>query len=370
MKGFLRLYREYVLPTVLVGSLTVGAGMFALPYVFSKSGFLTGGIYLILFTLIFIKINNDYAFIVSKHSAKYRFASYAHEYLGKWGFGLSLIAVVLGLLLTLTIYVILSGSFWHLISPVGEGIANYIFWGLSSFTVVASLKKLLNLDAFISAAMLGIILFMFFVGMKNGLPTINPDYSLEGLLLPYGVVLFALYGRAAIAPLEDYYKAHKLDWTKSRLPIALGTAIPAILFMLFALGVVGLSPTGVTEDAVSGISNGTILYLPIVGILGLLTIWTSYIVIGTEIKDIIANDLGAHNFFGLLVVCLVPILFYVFGVGSFITLVGIAGAIFLAIECALVILMRGRLKGGLSLLDILIVLLLIAGAVHAVWIQF
>ena len=68
-------YRGYVLPTVLVGSLTVGAGMFALPYVFSRSGFLVGSVYLVLFTLIFTKINSDYAVIISKRSGKYRFMS-------------------------------------------------------------------------------------------------------------------------------------------------------------------------------------------------------------------------------------------------------------------------------------------------------
>src|SRR3989344_9012120 len=107
MKRVATWYKQYLLPSVVVGSLTVGAGMFALPYVFSKSGLRTGSIYLTIFTLIFVRINNEYAEIISEHSEKYRFASYAKEHLGKWGFWLSIIAVVFGLLLTLTIYVVL-----------------------------------------------------------------------------------------------------------------------------------------------------------------------------------------------------------------------------------------------------------------------
>ena len=365
MKALATLYKQYILPTVLVGSLTVGAGMFALPYVFSKSGFFVGSAYLILFTLIFIKINKAYAEIISKHSSRYRFASYAKEHLGEWGFWLSVIAVIFGLLLTLTIYVVLSSSFWNLVSPGSQDIPNYIFWGISSLAVTLSLKKLLNLDTILSIAMIAIILFIFILGIKNGIPTIIPDYTVSGLFFPYGAILFALYGRAAIAPLEDYYKSARIDWKKASAPIALGTIIPAILFLLFAVGIIGLSPSGVTPDAVSGILNSPLLPLPLLGILGLLTIWTSYIVIGTEIRDILADDLKLHNNLALLTVSAVPILLYVINIGDFIVLVSIAGAIFLAIECALVILMHGKLKGRLSLLDKLIIGLLVTGAIHA-----
>ena len=364
MKSISILYKQYIVPTVMVGSLTVGAGMFALPYVFSKSGLLVGSIYLIAFTLIFIKINTEYAEIIGTRSSKYRFVSYAEEYLGRWGYWLSIIAVVVGLLLTLTIYVVLSSSFWNLISSGGQGISNYLFWGVSALATAISLKKLLNLDTFLSMAMIAIILLIFLLGMGDGIPRITPDYTLPGLLLPYGAVLFALYGRAAIGPLEDYYKSARIAWKKATIPIALGTAIPAILFFLFATGIIGLSPSGVTTDAVSGILDNTLLPLPLLGILGLLTIWTSYIVIGTEIKDILAKDLKLHNTLALLVVSSVPILLYIINIGSFIVLVSIAGAIFLAIECALVILMHGKLRGGLSLTDKLVIGLLIAGALH------
>ena len=365
MKSVISLYKEYILPTVLLGSLTVGAGMFALPYLFSRSGLLVGSIYLVLFTLIFIKINRAYAEIISKHSGKYRFASYAKEHLGWLGFWAAMVAVVLGLLLTLTIYIILSTSFWHLISSSGLGVSGYIFWALSSLAIIFSLKRLLNLDTILSIAMIVIIFFIFFLGMRHGIPTINSDYSLSGLFLPYGAVLFALYGRAAIAPLEDYYKSAGLDWKKVGIPIILGTAIPAVLFFLFAVGVMGLSPFGVTPDAVSGIFNGTLLSLPMLGILGLLTIWTSYLIIGTEIKDILSNDLKLHDVLALVVVSVVPIVLYFINVGSFISLISLAGAVFLAIECILVILMHGKLKGGLSLLDKLIICLFIAGALRA-----
>lgn len=365
MKSIISFYRQYILPSVLVGSLTVGAGMFALPYVFSKSGLLVGSIYLIVFTLIFIKINLSYAEIISRHSGKYRFASYAKEHLGWFGFWAAMVAVVLGLLLTLTIYIMLSTSFWQLISSTGLGISGYIFWGISSLAITFSLKRLLNLDTILSAAMIAIIFVIFILGISHGIPEALPDYTLSGLFYPYGAVLFALYGRAAIAPLEDYYKANKLEWKKANVPIALGTAIPALLFFLFVVGVMSLSPFGVTPDAVSGIFNGSLLLLPILGLLGLLTIWTSYLIIGTEIKDILSNDLKLHETLALVFVSVIPITLYIFNIGSFVSLIGIAGAIFLAIECILVILMHGKIKGNLSLLDKFIIGLFIAGALHA-----
>lgn len=344
--------------------------MFALPYVFSRSGFWVGSLYLVFFTLIFIKINNDYAFIIGEHSGKYRFASYAGEHLGKTGFWASILAVGVGLLLTLTVYVILSSSFWNLISSSGQGISNYVFWAISSLAIVASLKNLLNLNTLISIAMVAIIVFIFFLGLDHGLPATPSNIDLAKLLFPYGAVLFALYSRASIGPLEDYYESAGLDWKKANFPIMLGTVIPAVLFLLFAVGVVGISPSGATTDAVSGIINGTLLPLPVLGVLGLLTIWTSYVVIGTEIKDVLANDLRLHAPLALLVVTAVPVVLYTLGIGSFITLVGIIGAIFLATECTLVILMRGKIKGELSLWDRLIIAMLVAGALHTSIVMF
>ena len=127
MHNLRRWYREFVLPAGLVGSLTVGAGMFAIPYAFAQSGFLVGTFYLVFFSLVVIKINTSYANIISKKSGDYRFASFAEDHLGKPGFWAGIFAVVFGLLLALTIYIVLAGSFWNLITQASGYSPNILF---------------------------------------------------------------------------------------------------------------------------------------------------------------------------------------------------------------------------------------------------
>ncbi|MDD5711015.1 MAG: aromatic amino acid transport family protein [Candidatus Colwellbacteria bacterium] len=365
MNTLRRWYREFILPAGLVGSLTVGAGMFAIPYAFARSGFLAGVIYLALFSLIAIKINMSYANIISRKSGDYRFASFAQDHLGKAGFWAGIFAVVFGLLLGLTIYIILAGSFWNLIVGTESYLPNIIFWVIGSLAIAISLKKLAGLDFIIYIAMGMIIVFLLALGLQDvsSVPFL-PSQSL-GLLIPYGIVLFALHSRPAIAPLEDYFENRKIGWEKAKRPIVWGTILPAVLFLFFAVAISSLSPAGISEDAVSG------LFVPgwvmsVVGILGILAIWTSYLVIGTEIKDVIVHDLHLPSWLALVMVVFIPMLLYWGGAQNFTTLVSIGGSLFLATECVLVVLMNGKLEGKLSLIDKLLITAFVLGGLYEV----
>ncbi|MDD5710894.1 MAG: aromatic amino acid transport family protein [Candidatus Colwellbacteria bacterium] len=361
MNTLRRWYKEFILPAGLVGSLTVGAGMFAIPYAFARSGFLAGVLYLIFFSLVAIKINLSYANIISRKSGDYRFASFAGDHLGRTGFWAGIFAVVFGLLLGLTIYIVLAGSFWHLITQVNGYSPNILFWALGSLSVIVSLKKLASLDFLTYIVMGFIIALLLFLGLQNSasIPLL-PSQPIS-LLIPYGIVLFALHSRAAIAPLEDYFEEKKISWKKARRPIILGTVIPACLFLVFAMAVNTLSPTGISDDAVSGLVIPSIV-MSVVGVLGILALWTSYLVLGTEIRDVLVHDVHVPRWLALTLITFIPILLYLGGANSFATLVAIGGAIFLATECVLVVLMDGKITGRLSLLDKLLIAVFVLGS--------
>jgi len=340
--------------------------MFAIPYAFAQSGFLMGILYLIFFSLIIIKINLSYANIISKKSGNYRFVSFASSHLGQPGFWAGIFTVVLGLLLGLTIYIVLAGSFWDLIIQANGYSPNILFWALGSLSVIVSLKKLAGFD-FLTFIVMGlIIVFLLFLGLRDGAPVPLLANQATGLLIPYGIILFALHSRAAIAPLEDYFEEKGISWKKARRPIAWGTILSAVLFLAFAVGVSTLSPGGISEDAVSGLAIPEPI-MAAVGILGILAIWTSYLVLGTEIRDVLIHDLRIPRWVALMLITFVPILLYSAGATSFATLVGIGGAIFLATECVLVMLMDGKVVGKLSQLDKLLIAVFVFGGLYEIF---
>ncbi|MDP2650730.1 MAG: aromatic amino acid transport family protein, partial [bacterium] len=141
MTKYTRWYKELILPAALLSSLIIGAGMFALPYLFNAAGILTGVFYLITSTFIFSIIHLRYGEVIEKTSGKHRFAGYARIYLGKRGFWLGAIVAGVGLTLVLTAYLALGPFFLRLFVPaLGDSLNLYLFWGVGAVAILLSLN--------------------------------------------------------------------------------------------------------------------------------------------------------------------------------------------------------------------------------------
>ncbi len=342
--------------------------MFALPYLFSAAGILTGVFYLLLAAFVFTLVHLRYSEVIGKTSGKHRFAGYAGIYLGRRAFWLGAIITGVGLTLVLTAYLALGPVFLRLLVPaLGDSLNLYLFWGVGALAILLSLNRLKNFEFLATAAMLAIILVLFGFGLKGGgglaeMPLINPAL----ILFPYGAVLFALYGRPAISSLKDYFEENNLP--ASRLPkaVILGTAIPAIFYFLFVLGVVWLSPLGATPDALRGLLLIPSWLLGLIGLLGIFAIWTSYFLLGLEVRDILRYDFKLPYKLAISVTILAPLLLYLVGFKNFIELVTIIGGVFLAIESIMVILMHHKLRGRRHRGELILIVVFILGALYEI----
>ncbi|MBI1839011.1 MAG: hypothetical protein HYR95_01780 [Candidatus Colwellbacteria bacterium] len=347
MTRFGKWYKEVVMPAGLLAALIIGAGMFALPYVFSEAGFVTGFFYLALFAAVFGTVHLMYAEVIIGTKGEHRFVGYAQIYLGTGAKSVSVVTTLVGLLLTLAIYIILSVSFIKLVFPAIPSTAAAIaFWALGSMVIVFSLKKLAILESIVTPALIGIVLILFIFGVSAvgtvSLPGISGN--LPKLFLPYGIVLFSLSGRAAISSVRDYYRKNKLDEGRIGQAIALGTIVPAVIYFIFAVSVFWLSPNGVSLESVSGLAFIPPVLLGLVGILGFVSIWDSYFFLCLEAKDIFVYDFGLPSVAATGLALATPLALYFYGNQNLLGFMGVAGGIFLAIESVLVVLMRNRLK--------------------------
>ncbi|PJC65396.1 MAG: hypothetical protein CO020_00880 [Candidatus Colwellbacteria bacterium CG_4_9_14_0_2_um_filter_50_12] len=350
MTKFSKRYKELILPAGLLSALIIGAGMFALPYVFREAGFLAGFLYLAVFAAVFSTVHLMYSEIIAGTPGRHRFVGYAEIYLGRAGKWLSVVAVLSGLLLTLTIYLILSVSFIKLVSPALPPVVGaLLFWFMGSVVVAMSLSRVANFEFAVAAAMVVIVVVLFVLGLaktdfRSLLLLAKPVRGFTSLLLPYGVVLFALAGRAAISSVRDYFDKNNLDISKLKPAIILGTVIPAVVYAIFVLAITWLSPGGVSMDAVSGIGLIAPWVLGLIGALGIFIIWTSYFFLGLEARDILRYDFKFPSAAALMVVVFLPLALYFYNSHNFIWFVSIVGGVFLALESILVVLMRHRLK--------------------------
>ncbi len=332
---------------ILSGTI-IGAGVFALPYVFKSSGILLGFLFLGISIWAFCLIHLMYADIIKRTPGNHRFVGYAKMYLGKYAFWSSILMGVVEMILVMVIYLILSESFLNLIYPdMSQILKVLIFWLFGSFAIFLNVKKLAFTELLVTWGIIGIILSIFIYGFKNltnlGSGIIFPEVvSLKNIFIPLGTILFSLSGSVAIPSLVDYFRGFKSIKSDKNLKksVLLGTIIPGIIYAVFVFGVLSLSYGSISEDSVSGLIDRIHpIFLITIGVLGVLCLWSSYIVVGLNTFNILRFDLKIRKIIRFSAVVFLPIFLYIAGLKSFILLTGIIGGIFLSIECIFIILM-------------------------------
>lgn len=338
------MYKNLILPAGILAGAIIGAGIFALPFVFANAGIITGLFYLALFCFVLIVIHLMYAEVIIKTEGEHRFPGYVKIYLGKISFWLANLTSVLGMLLTLTVYLILSASFLWLILPTSFDASDILkilfFWLLGSAAIFMEIRRLAFSEFLITIGIVLIAFLLFIFGAFNFGKIISAStLDFKNIFLPYGVILFALSGRVAIPAVINYFQKIKQPISKARQPIILGTLISAFVYLLFVFGVLGLSGA-VSEDAVSGLVNNVspfVLFL--VGIFGLISIWSSYIVVGLDVKNTLRYDLNFPKILAGLVVIGTPLFLLFAGFYNFLILIGVVGGVFISLEGIFIVLM-------------------------------
>ena len=346
------MYKNIILPASLLAGTIIGAGVFALPFVFEKAGIVTGLFYLGLFSACFVFIHLMYADLILKTEGGrnfHRFPGYAKIYLGNWGFWTSILMTIVGMLFVLTVYLILSISFVNLIKPIGLDISDasklLIFWLFGSAAIFLGIRRIVLSEFLITGGIIVIILIIFGYGLNHFGKIISlPAFNLQNIFLPYGAVLFALAGRVAIPAVVSYFQKIRRPLAEIKKPIILGTLLPALVYLLFVFGIWGLSEV-VSEDAISGLVGQIPKeILALIGVFGLISLWSSYIVIGLDIKNALKFDLKFPKILAGLAVVVLPPLIYFWGFQSFLTLVSLIGGIFIALEGIFIVLMWLRAR--------------------------
>lgn len=335
--------KTFIRPISLLVGTTIGAGIFSLPYLFSKSGLLVGIIYLVILSTIAFIIHILYAdIIIRTYATRHHFPGYAKIYLGKYGELFANFIVFITLILILTVYLIISVSFTNLIFPqIPNYFKIFIFWALGSTTLLLGIKK----EAFFeSVTTLLTILIIFFIGgfgFFGGITKVLdlPILNFKNLFLPFGPVLFSLISFSGIPPLVVYFKTEGLDLSRIKKIILLGTILPAIFYFLFVLGILGLSKN-VSQDSVSNLTNYVHpFFILLLGVFGFVSLWDSYASVGEDIRKIIKYDWGLPRFITIIIVLFTPLTLYFIGLQNFLSLIGFTGGVLISIWALLIIVM-------------------------------
>lgn len=319
---------------ILCGTI-IGVGIFGLPYVAWQAGYGVVLLYLAWGTFAATLAALVFGELIAVTPGRHRAPGYVRRYLGRrWG-RLVFVSAVTGLFGGQLVYLLVGGHFLAQLvapfAPLPEPYAIVLYAAAGAGLVagrnwVLARAELLLLPIFIGA--MGLIIV-------RALPAVNPahldDLHLANLVLPYGVVMFSMWGLTAVAECREYLGQR---YVRLLRPAVL-TAFPlcALAYAVFTGAVLGATGPAVTPDGLDGLRQrlgdgiGQWFY-----VFGLLTTFTSYISFGRTLKKIFIYDAHWRETLAWIAAVTVPLGLYLTGINNFVLIMGLIGAVTLGFD--------------------------------------
>ncbi len=331
--------------SLFLSAMIMGVGMYGIPYVISRVGFFFGIVELLVLTAVTVLIHLLYGEIVLRTKEWHRLPGYANIYLGPAARKIATISYLISFSGALGAYVLLGGQF---LSNVFGGMPvewSYLFLLLGAAVLFFGLGFQARIDmatvTLLTLLIVGISVYSF--------PHINPanftSINISEWFLPYGVIMFALAGMAAVPDMVGILEHNP---RLLRRAIVTGTLIPATLYVLFAFAVVGVSGMATTEEAIAGITRflGTPAGIA-ASLVGVFSTFGSFIALGSVLKAMFHLDLKYGWKASWFLVILIPWLFLSAGFKSYLPIIGFLGGVCIAVDGLMTLLIyRKALKRG------------------------
>lgn len=334
------LNKQFLATTFTLTGTIIGAGILGLPYVFARSTFLIGTFWLILLTIIITLINLSLANILLKTKEYHQLPGYAEKYLGKIGKNLMLSAVIFGIYSALLAYLIGLGESFAKTIPLQAPpfIFAIAFWLIAILILKQGLSGLKKIETWGVTLIIATTLTIFIKFLPQISTTNLTTISTNNFFSPIGVILFALLGFVAIPELKKEIKGSEHLLKKA---IIIGTIIPSIIYLIFAATFVGVLGKNITQVA-------TLSFGPLITLLGIFTMLTSYFALSFSLKDTLKLDLKISKRKNFLLTSIAPMIIYLItiklGLTSFTSILGIAGSISAGTTGILIIAMSYKSK--------------------------
>ena len=327
--------KKFWAATFTLAGAIIGAGILGLPYVFAQSGFLIGIFWLVALGSIMIYVHLCIGEISLRTKGRHQLAGYAGQYLGKTGEVLMFFAMIFGIYSALLAYLVgegqsLSKLLPGQIDPILLGVG---FWVIMTLLLRRGLKGLKRIETYGVIAIVFLVLG-FFIKMFPQIQLSNLAVNTPvNFAVPFGIVLFALLGFTTIPELRTEIRGREKVLKKA---IILGSLIPIVLYIIFSAVFIGVLGRDVTPVA-------TLSFGPIITILGIFTMLTSYFVLSFSLKDMFDYDLRLSKTNNFLFTSLAPLALYTFV------------SIFNIISFSNILAMGGVISGGLTGILVLLI---------------
>jgi tyrosine-specific transport protein len=320
----------------------IGVGMFGLPYVGSRSGYWIFLLFMIGMSCLAVAVHIFYAEVALKTKGLHRLPGYAGIYFNPTAKRAAFILQVLSLIGSLLAYLIVGGQFLAVLFSGSVYLYTFIFFILGALIIWRGSKSVGSLELILLFILIAIILILFFSGVAKINPSNLNTWHLQNFFVPYGIVLFSLWGTSIIPDVKEMVGG---DRKQLRQIIIGGIIVCSIIYLLFSTLVIGVSGTGTTQEAIAGLRNHLGSWVVIFGLIaGIIATFTSFITLGLTLEKTFRYDYGMAKWLAWLIACFLPLTLYIIGLKNFIDVVGLNGAVMLGLEAVMITLMYLKIK--------------------------
>ena len=366
-----KILKYYVYPIATLSGSIIGVGFLALPYITLKVGIWPMLFYVIAITGLLVFLHVIFAKISLKTPDHKRWPGFVGYYLGSWAKALTIVIIILGSFGVLLAYIIIGGQFLQtMLGPLlGEAAALYtvVYFIAGAFIIHFGVKTISRVEFWALCALLialAIVLVSTASHIKLG-NIINIPMSTDWkmLFLPYGALLFSLWGSGLIPEVEEMLVGKKRLLKKV---VIIATLIPAIIYTIFIFLVLGISGNQTTSSALVGLGDFVAYPLFLVAIfIGLISTFTAFITQGLFLKKTFVYDMGVGEFPAWVFTCFPPLILFFLGMDLFIPLISFVGGVFLSINGIFILLMYRKI-GGKKIIAYPLVIIFILAAVYEI----
>ena len=369
------LFKNYIYPIATLCGTIVGVGFFSLPYITMKVGLWPMLFYFLVLTGLVVLIHLIFSQISLKTPDFKRFPGFVKFHLGKWPGALYLISTISGSFGVLLVYLIVGSDFLRNIMlpfwPVSQLTCAFIIWCLTSFIIYFGIKIISKVELAVMLLLSGILFLIFIKGLPyiklSNIFSESWNLKAENLLLPYGPIIFSLWGLGIIPEIEEMLGRDKKNLKKI---IAISILLVAAVYLFFIFLILGITGPNTTETALTGLKNflgsGHPLGLFSFSLfLGVLTTFTASVMLGLTLKKVFMYDLGIKKNHAWLFTCFTPLILFLLGLKSFIPVISFVGGVLLPIDGILILLMYRKL-GGKKIIIYPLALVFILGILYEI----
>lgn len=334
--------KEFIIAVAIIVGTVFGAGILGLPYVFAKSGFLIGLLYLIVIGIA-ATLMTLYTGEITLRTKKFlQLPGLTEFYLNKkTGYFVVLLQVV-GIYGALIAY--LSGISTSMQNLFGGNQLVYstVFFLIFSVLVYKGLKSVSISELVLSGLKITIVIVISLIILPgvniNNLNKIN----IGELFSPYGVILFAFLGYTVMPEIEEILKKDKKSIKKA---VVVAMLICFGIYLLFSVVFVGNFGLNLGEIAINNLT-GLIKYFGEAFVIFTLT--TPFLALSLVLKDTFMHDYKINKKISWFLACCIPYLIVLSGSLSFIRAISISGGIVGSLTGIMIcmVLLKSRKKGN------------------------